>query len=375
MNEKFVDAKLFSGRSFNPSGTSLLALLAVGLSLGTILFDLQAGVFPSVGISMTFPLWLCALVTALLGYWAVPFLQALKAGQFIREDGPQAHLQKAGTPTMGGVFFVPVGVIVALVWSGLAVGIQGLFPVLAVSIVTLAYGAIGWVDDWQVIRRRSNKGISPRMKLILQIGVGVLFSLWLVWHQPASITTIALPFGLAIPLGLLFWPLAVFVLVAESNATNLTDGVDGLAAGTGAIALLGLGAIVAPVSPSLMIFCACMSGSYLGFLVHNRNKARVFMGDTGSMALGGALTAVGLLTNNLWALFILSGIFFVESLSVMAQVGYYKATKGPDGIGKRLFKMAPIHHHLELSGWSETQVVAAFYLINGILALLCLVLR
>jgi phospho-N-acetylmuramoyl-pentapeptide-transferase len=124
-----------------------------------------------------------------------------------------------------------------------------------------------------------------------------------------------------------------------------------------------------------MIFCACMSGSYLGFLVHNRNKARVFMGDTGSMALGGALTAVGLLTNNLWALFILSGIFFVESLSVMAQVGYYKATKGPDGIGKRLFKMAPIHHHLELSGWSETQVVAAFYLINGILALLCLVLR
>ena len=124
-----------------------------------------------------------------------------------------------------------------------------------------------------------------------------------------------------------------------------------------------------------MTFCACTSGSCMGFLVHNRNKARVFMGDTGSLALGGALASVALLTNTLWALFVLSGIFFVETLSVMAQVSYYKATKGEDGVGKRLFKMAPLHHHLELSGWSEVQVVATFYAIGGILALLCLVTK
>ena len=213
------------------------------------------------------------------------------------------------------------------------------------------------------------------MKLALQIGIAILFCLWLTWSQGSKITTIDLPFNLVLPLGWLFWPLAVFVLAAENNATNLTDGVDGLAAGTGAIALLGLGAMVAPTSPNLMLFCACLSGSYLGFLVHNRNPARVFMGDTGSLALGGALGAVGLLTNSLWALFILSGIFFVESLSVIAQVSYYKATKGADGVGKRLFKMAPLHHHLELSGWSETQVVGVFYLINALLALLCFVIR
>ena len=141
-----------------------------------------------------------------------------------------------------------------------------------------------------------------------------------------------------------------------------------MAAGTVAIALLALGALIAPTSLGLMVFCACLSGSCLGFLAHNRNPARVFMGDTGSLALGGALAAVGLLTNSLVALFILSGVFFVETLSVMAQVSYYKATKGPDGKGKRLLKMAPLHHHLELSGWSELQVVAVFYTIGAILA-------
>ena len=369
-----MEAKSSSDWSFNLSGTSLLVLLSVVLSVAALISDWTANRLPPQAISLTLPLWICALLTTGLGYWVVPLLLRLKTGQIIREDGPQAHLKKAGTPTMGGVFFVPVAVVVALIWSGFALGAQGFMPVLAVCVFTLGYAAIGWLDDWQILRRKSNKGISPRMKLALQIGFGALFCLWVAWNQ-SSITTIALPFGFALPLGLLFWPLAVFVLVAESNATNLTDGVDGLAAGTAAIALLGLGAMVAPTQAGLMIFCACMSGSCLGFLAHNRNPARVFMGDTGSLALGGALAAVALLTNTLWALFVLSGIFFVETLSVMAQVSYYKATKGPDGIGKRLFKMAPLHHHLELSGWSELQVVAVFYTINAILALLCIWLR
>ena len=375
-NEKSViDAKFTSGQSFNLTGSRLLTLLAVGLSLGSVILDWTVGQFPLAGLSMTLPLWICGLLTAILGYWAVPLLQTLKIGQIIREDGPQTHLQKAGTPTMGGVFFVPVAVIVALVWSGLVIGVQDFISVLAVSVVTLAYAAIGWIDDWQIVRRRSNKGISPRMKLALQMSVGLVFCLWLAASQPASITNISLPLGVVLPLGMLFWPVALFALVAESNATNLTDGVDGLAAGTCAIALLGLAALVTPTSPGLMIFCACMSGSCLGFVVHNRNPATVFMGDTGSLALGGALAAVGLLSQNLWCLFILSGLFFIESLSVIAQVAYYKATKGPDGIGKRLFKMSPFHNHLELTGWSETQIVGSFYLINGILALLCLMLK
>lgn len=366
-----VDAKLPSGRSASLTGTRLLTLLTVGLSLGALILDWTAKRALLSGLSITLPLLLCALITAALGYWAVPFLQALKMGQIIREDGPQTHLQKAGTPTMGGVFFIPVAVLFALVWSGLFLQTQEFIPVLAVSIVTLGYAAIGWLDDWQIVRRRSNKGISPRTKLLLQIAVGALFCLWLAFSQPASITTINLPLNLALPLGVVFWPLAAFVLVAESNATNLTDGVDGLAAGTCAIALLGLGAVIAPTAPGLMIFCACMSGSCLGFVVHNRNPATVFMGDTGSLALGGALASVGLLSQNLWCLFIISGIFFVESLSVIAQVSYYKATKGPNGIGKRLLKMSPFHNHLELSGWTETKIVAVFYITNALLAMLC----
>ncbi|MBH8551894.1 phospho-N-acetylmuramoyl-pentapeptide-transferase [Nostocaceae cyanobacterium CENA357] len=361
-----MDAKLSPNEGLNFSGIGLASCLATGLGVAALIFDWMGNRLPLQGMSLTLPLLLGAVSSAVIGYVVIPLLQALKTGQIIREDGPQAHLKKAGTPTMGGIFFIPVAVIIACVCSDFTK------EVLAVSALTLSYGFIGWIDDWQILRRKSNKGISPRMKLALQVGFAVVFCLWLMFNQPANITNIALPgVGWVLPLGFLFWPLAGFVLVAESNATNLTDGIDGLAAGTVAIALLALGALVAPTSLGLMVFCAALSGSCLGFLAHNRNPARVFMGDTGSLALGGALAAVALLTNSLVALFILSGIFFVETLSVMAQVSYYKATKGPDGKGKRLFKMAPLHHHLELTGWSELQVVAVFYIIAAILAAIC----
>ena len=357
--------KLTFSKSLTLSGENLLWGLGLGLSSFALILDGMANRIFSIG-SLTFPLIICGLLTVSLGYWAIPILRKLKAGQIIREDGPQTHLQKAGTPTMGGIFFVPVGVAIALVLSRFHP------DVIIVSLLTVAYGFIGWLDDWQILQRKSNKGISPKMKLALQIGFAILFCGWLAWSQPSTITNIALPFGLQLSLGLLFWPLAGFVLVAESNATNLTDGVDGLMGGLGAIAFFGLGAYLAPTSLELMIFCACMSGSCLGFVVHNRNPAKVFMGDTGSLALGGGLGAVALLTNTLWVLLIISGIFLIETLSVIAQVSYYKATKGPDGVGKRLFKMAPFHHHLELSGWLETQVVGTFYLVSSILASFCL---
>ncbi len=337
-------------------------MLVLGLSVASLSLDLSAGRTLGQGFSLTLPLWVCALATAGVGFWVVPLLRALKAGQIIREDGPQAHLKKAGTPTMGGIFLLPPAVIVALAWSGFSQ------DVVAVSALTLAYGAIGFLDDWQIIRRKSNKGISPRMKLGLQVGFAVLFCLWLMLTQPVSITTVALPFGFAIPLGFLFWGLAAFVLVSESNATNLTDGLDGLAGGTVAIALFGLAAIIAPTHPDLSLFSVCLSGGCLGFLAHNRNPARVFMGDTGSLGLGGALAAVALLSNSLFALVILSALFVWETVSVIIQVTYFKATKGVDGVGKRFFKMSPFHNHLELSGWNETRIVAVFYLIAGLLA-------
>ncbi|NEP80643.1 MAG: phospho-N-acetylmuramoyl-pentapeptide-transferase [Okeania sp. SIO3B3] len=357
--------KLIVSKPITLSGENLFLGLGLGLSSFALILDSMAN--RNIAIeSLSLPLILCGLATASLGYWVIPMLRRLKAGQIIREDGPQAHLQKAGTPTMGGIFFVPVGVAIALLLSKFHP------DVMAVSAMTLAYGFIGLLDDWKILQRKSNKGISPKMKLVLQIGFAMLFCGWLAWSEPSTVTNIALPFGLQLSLGLLFWPLAGFVLVAESNATNLTDGVDGLMGGLGAIAFLGLAAYLAPTAPELMIFCACMSGSCLGFVAHNRNPAKVFMGDTGSLALGGSLAAVALLTNTLWILLILSVVFLIETLSVIAQVSYYKATKGPDGVGKRLFKMAPFHHHLELSGWSETQVVGCFYLVSAILASLCL---
>ncbi len=363
-----MDSKFSSARSVHWSGQNLFLVLSLGLSLFALSLDAISDRLWSLQGSFFLPWMISTVAVSALGYWVIPILVQIKAGQFIREDGPQAHLQKAGTPTMGGIFFVPLGVALALILS------QFNSNVIAVSALTLAYGLIGWLDDWQILRRKSNKGISPRMKLALQFGFATLFCFWLLLTQGAALTTLALPFGLAIPLSFLFWPLAIFVLVAESNATNLTDGVDGLMGGLGAIAFLGLAAYLAPTAPELTTFCACMSGACLGFVSHNRNPAKVFMGDTGALALGGALAAVGLLTNCLWVLLIISGIFFVETLSVIAQVGYYKATKGPDGVGKRLLKMAPLHHHLELSGWQETQVVGCFYGINAILVLISLLL-
>jgi len=361
-----VDARLFSIPSPSFSGKQLLILLGAGLSLAALYSDWVTGRSLAQAVSLTLPLWVCGLATAGIGFWVVPLLRALKAGQIIREDGPQSHLKKAGTPTMGGIFFVPVAAVVASVWSGFSP------MVVAVSALMLSYGAIGFVDDWQIIRRKSNKGIAPRVKLALQILFGSLFVCWVAWSQPASVTLIALPFGWVLPLGLLFFPLAGFALVAESNATNLTDGLDGLAAGTVAIALLGLGMLIAPTHPDLMLFCACLAGSCLGFLVHNRNPATVFMGDTGSLALGGALAAVAILSNSLFGLLILSGLFFVETLSVIAQVSYYKATKGSDGIGKRLFKMSPYHNHLVQLGWPETRIVTWFYLVAALLAIVAI---
>jgi phospho-N-acetylmuramoyl-pentapeptide-transferase len=356
-----------STNGLNPTGTGLLILLGAILTGSIIYLDWQNG--SSLRRSLLVPFLVSTMMVGTIGYRVIPMLKQLKMGQFIREDGPQSHLKKAGTPTMGGIFVVPVGVLLGIIGS------QFNPDAIAVAVASLGYLAIGGVDDWKSLSNGQNEGLTPKGKLLLQTAIAIAFCGWAFFSRGTAITTVHLPFNLVLPLGFLFWGLAVFTLLAESNATNLTDGVDGLAGGTGAIALAGLAAIIFPKEPQLAVFCICLSGAYLGFVIHNRNKAKVFMGDTGSLALGGALAAVGILTENIWPLLIISGIFAIEALSVTLQVGYYKATKDADGKGKRLFKMAPIHHHLELSGWTETQVVGMFYAIESILVLIALATR
>ena len=231
-----MDSKISPSTFFiKPSGTFLLILLIILLNLLGLGLARLVGQSIGFGLTLMLPLGISATISAILGYWIVPLLRRFKTGQIIQEDGPQAHLSKAGTPTMGGIFFIPVGVTVALVWTNFEP------TVVAVSAITLAYLGIGWIDDWQVLRQKSNKGISPWVKLILQIVLAIVFCFWVFQSQPSSVTDITLPGNLILHLGLFFWLLAGFVLVAESNATNLTDGVDGLAAGSGSLTFLGLG--------------------------------------------------------------------------------------------------------------------------------------
>jgi len=322
-------------------------------------------------LQLSLPLLVGALVSGVVVSWGVPRLGALKLGQVIREEGPQSHQGKAGTPTMGGLLVVPAGLIVGSLVA------PGDGRLLAVAAISLSYLAIGGIDDWRSLTRRTNKGLSPRGKLLLQALTAAAFLAWAAWQQQLG-SDLALPLGWVLPLGLLIWPLGLFVFLAESNATNLTDGLDGLAAGCGAVVFTGLGLQLMlrghGGDPALAGFCAAMAGAWLGFLVQNRHPAKVFMGDTGSLAMGACLAAVALLSNSLWPLLVMGGVFLAESLSVILQVWVFKATKGADGQGRRLFRMAPLHHHFELGGASEQQVVVGLWACSLLLLLVGMVL-
>ena len=276
---------------------------------------------------------------------------------------------------MGGLLVVPVGVIVGCLisWEG-----RSADQLLAVGLVTLAYMVIGGIDDWSSLTKRTNTGLKPRGKILLQSAAAMVFLGWSAW-QGWIPDAVSLPLGMVIPLGWLIWPLGLFVFLAESNATNLTDGLDGLASGCGALVFTGLGLQLMlrgnEGDPALAAFCMAMAGCWLGFLIHNRNPARVFMGDTGSLAMGASLSAVALLSNSLWPLLVMGGVFLAESLSVIIQVWVFKATKGEDGVGRRVLRMAPLHHHFELGGSPEQIVVPMFWLATAGLVILGIVLR
>jgi len=324
---------------------------------------------------LSLPLLASMLISAVITWWGIPRLRALKMGQVIRTEGPEAHHSKSGTPTMGGLLVVPVGVITGCLisWEG-----RSADQLLAVGLVTLAYMVIGGVDDWSSLTKRTNTGLKPRGKILLQSAAAIVFLGWSAW-QGWIPEAVHLPNGLLIPFGWLIWPLGLFVFLAESNATNLTDGLDGLASGCGALVFTGLGMQLMlrgnAGDPALAGFCLAMAGCWLGFLIHNRNPARVFMGDTGSLAMGASLSAVALLSNSLWPLLVMGGVFLAESLSVIIQVWVFKVTKGPDGVGRRVFRMAPLHHHFELGGTAEQTVVPMFWLATAGLVMLGIVLR
>jgi phospho-N-acetylmuramoyl-pentapeptide-transferase len=290
------------------------------------------------------------VVGVILGPLVIPILRKLKFGQAIRAEGPQAHLKKAGTPTMGGLIILAALTFTSLIFSDRS------WDVLLLLIVTLGYGLVGFLDDYIKVVMKRNLGLRAKQKLLGQIIIGLIF--FLILYFRGFDMTVDIPgTGLHWNLGLLYLPFLIFVVIGTSNAVNLTDGLDGLAAGTTAIAF-GAYAIIALLGTKydVAVFCAAMVGGVLAFLVFNAHPAKVFMGDTGSLAIGGALAAVAVLTKTEFLLVLIGGVFVIEALSVIIQVISFQTT------GKRVFKMSPLHHHFELSGWSEWRVVGTFWM-------------
>ena len=342
----------------------------------------------------------------LLGPWVIRRLAALKIGQAVRDDGPQSHLVKKGTPTMGGALILLVLGLSTLLWADL----DNRF-IWIVLLVTFGFGWIGWVDDYRKVVHRDPQGMPAREKYIWQSLIGVLAAVWLAFAVPAQSNGEALslflrwvesgldmdlppradlivPFfkNVAYPLGVLgFMILSYFVIVGTSNAVNLTDGADGLAtmptvmvgSALGVFAYVTGHAVFAkylliphiPGAGELTVFCGALAGAGLAFLWFNAYPAQVFMGDVGALALGGALGTVAVIVRQEIVLFIMGGVFVAETISVMLQVGWFKYTKRRYGEGRRIFRMAPLHHHFEVGGVSESQVVVRFWIVPMMLVL------
>ena len=359
---------------------------------------------------ITFRAVMSAMTALLIGLVAGPrvirHLAALKIGQPVREYAMQTHLVKSGTPTMGGVLILIAIAVATLLWFDLSNRF-----VWIVLIVTLGFGAIGWVDDWRKVVRKDPEGMRSREKYFWQSLIGLVAALYLVfsisesnnlkvielfgnWVMSGFDVNLPPKAGLQVPFFKeVSYPLGVFgfviltylVIVGSSNAVNLTDGLDGLAimpvvmvgSALGVFAYVTGNAVYSkylffphiPGSGELLIFCAAMAGAGLAFLWFNTHPAQVFMGDVGALALGGALGTIAVIVRQEIVLAIMGGIFVVEALSVMLQVSYFKYTKKKYGEGRRILKMAPLHHHFEKSGWKETQVVVRFWIITMMLVL------
>lgn len=304
-----------------------------------------------------------AVLTVILGFFAIPLLKKLKARQSIREEGPKSHRIKSGTPTMGGLFMLLSAVLVVIFNKMIDPS------VLWLLFLTLGHGLLGFLDDFIKAEKKRNLGLTAKQKMLGQIILAVLFC-WGV------VDTLHLPYSIAIPfthmdisIGLLYYPFVVLVIVGASNAVNLTDGLDGLASGCCVIAFSAYAMFCYMTGfNDLGYFIIILAGSCTGFLFFNYHPAKIFMGDTGSLALGGAIAGISVMTRTELLLIFLGLIFVLEALSVIIQVASFQLT------GKRVFKMSPLHHHFELSGWSEVHVVWAFWIFEGIAACVSLLL-
>ncbi|MDR7857186.1 phospho-N-acetylmuramoyl-pentapeptide-transferase [Tissierella sp.] len=299
-------------------------------------------------------------ITLILGPIIIPMLRRLKIGQSIREEGPQTHLKKTGTPTMGGIIIF-IALVITVTTSGM---LNRDMYVLLIS--TFGFGLIGFIDDYIKVVKRRSLGLKAYQKLIGQISLATVLA---IYQSSTSVlgTKLIIPFlnNQYLDLGILYVPFIVFTVVATVNAVNLTDGLDGLASGVTLIVLSFFGLIALYWGMgTISLFSTALAGACLGFLIHNAHPAKIFMGDTGSLGLGGAVSAIAILLNIPLIIPIVGGIYFIETLSVLIQVTSFKLT------GKRVFLMAPLHHHFEQKGWKETKIVAVFWIVTVILCLI-----
>jgi phospho-N-acetylmuramoyl-pentapeptide-transferase len=319
------------------------------------------------------------LIAFFLGPWIIRKFSRAEVGQHIRDDGPASHKAKEGTPTMGGMLILFAVAASTLLWANLT----NLW-IWTVLFITLAFGAIGFIDDYTKLMKKRSKGLSGKAKLALQTGISLSAMLFLYFEAGLD-TRLTIPFLKTIypDLGVGYILLTTFIIVGTSNAVNLTDGLDGLAIGPAMVAfatyllfsyLAGHVKIAqylqinyVPGTGELAIFCGAMLGAGMGFLWYNTYPAQIFMGDTGSLSLGGALGTLAIMTKQEILLVIVGGIFVLEALSVIFQVGFFKLTNG-----RRIFRMAPVHHHFELKGWAEPKIIVRFWIIAIILGLLSL---
>jgi phospho-N-acetylmuramoyl-pentapeptide-transferase len=317
------------------------------------------------------------LLCFILGPWVIRKLGELQVGQYVRDDGPKTHLKKAGTPTMGGILIITAVVVSTLLWSNLTN-----YYVWIVLMVVVGYGAIGFIDDYLMQIKKQSKGLSAGNKICLQCIIAILTGS-LVYVIPEFDTRVTVPFlkNISPDLGWGYVFFAAVVIVGTSNAVNLTDGLDGLAIGPAiivSVTYMVFAYVAGHVeiadylqihyvagAGEIAVFCGALAGAGLGFLWFNTYPAQVFMGDVGSLSIGGALGTVAVITKQEILLALVGGLFVIEALSVIFQVGFFKMTKG-----KRIFRMAPLHHHFELKGWPEPKVIVRFWIISIALALI-----
>lgn len=293
------------------------------------------------------------LFTAFLSPVYIPYLRKLKFGQSIREEGPEWHQKKSGTPTMGGLMFLTAILIVSLAVSSIYQLLTA--EIIVLLIVTVSFGAVGFIDDYIKVVKKRNLGLTSRQKLLGQIVISAV--VYAILMTTGFDTSVAIPAtGIEIEFGWFYFILLLVMLVGTSNAVNLTDGLDGLVAGSSVISFLAFALIAYTMGMNdVALFAVTVSGAMAGFLLVNVHPAKIFMGDTGSLALGGGLAMLAVITKTELLLIVIGGVFVIETLSVILQVASFKLR------GKRIFKMSPIHHHFEMSGWSEWRVVIVFW--------------